>query len=480
MRKLIIASATAVAIGTLGLSAAAQAQPASHTPRITATTVAKTVVAGIPAAFEIKNSGSGCVWKITTGAGNIPSSVTAKPGTKTATKCTELLDGVWPTPTKAGKPLTTTITATAAGKVTTYTVKVTVQAAPPATSAVGMGSDTITPLTDQLATDYNATAPSGPLEYSWDAVNPITGAIGDSIAVKTGCTHIARPDGSSAGISALAGSQVVNKVNCVNFARSSRPRSATDPAFAPGGVAFVALAGDAVSWSHQATTNAPATLTVAQLNAIYSCTDTNWSQVGGKSGTIAPFLPQSGSGTLAFFEAAIGITTPGPCVSNVNNTLEENEGVNPALNSPNAIFPYSVGDFIAQSQHSAKCLTASCAPNSGGVVCNHTPDFNQFFCDEHGTMALGQINGINPISGTGKSEKINTAFPSTFDRILFNVVPFDGGTSDHIPGAEANAPGGENLSGIFSNSGYDCTNATSKTDIADYGFLTLGSCGSTS
>jgi ABC-type phosphate transport system substrate-binding protein len=480
MRKLIIATATAVTLGTLGLSAAAQAQPTSGKVGIAATTVAKTEVAGIPGAFEIKNSGTGCTWKTTADGSSIPSSVTVKPGTKTATKCTELLDGVWPTPTKAGKPLTSTITATAGGKTTTYTVKVTVQAAPPANSAVGMGSDTITPLTDQLSTDYDATSPSGPLEYSWDAVNPISGAIGDSIAVKTGCSHIARPDGSSAGISALATSQVVKGVNCVNFARSSRPRASTDPPFATGGVAFVALAGDAVSWSHQATTNAPASLTVAQLNAIYSCTDTNWSQVGGKSGTIAPFLPQSGSGTLAFFEAAIGITTPGPCVSNVNNTLEENEGVNPALNSPNAIFPYSVGDFIAQTQHSAKCLNTACTANSSGVLCNHTPDFNQFFCNVHGTMALGEINGVSPTTGSGASEKINTAFPSTFDRILYNVVPFDGSTTDHIPGSESGAPGGENLSGIFSNSGYDCGNATAKADIANYGFLTLGSCGATS
>ena len=34
--------------------------------------------------------------------------------------------------------------------------------------------------------------------------------------------------------------------------------ASTDPAFAPGGIAFVDLAGDAVTWSAQATTNAPA------------------------------------------------------------------------------------------------------------------------------------------------------------------------------------------------------------------------------
>jgi hypothetical protein len=190
--------------------------------------------------------------------------------------------------------------------------------------------------------------------------------------------------------------------------------------------------------------------------------------------------PQSGSGTLAFFEAAIGITAPGPCVSNVNNTLEENEGVNPALNSPNAIFPYSVGDFIAQSQHSAKCLNTSCTANSSGVICTFVPQDNFFFCNVHGTMALGQINGVSPISGSGKSEVINPAFDPTFDRTLFDVVPYDPATTDHIPGASSPV-GGLNLAAIFGASGYDCSNSKATTDIKNYGVIPLGAaCGATS
>ncbi len=100
-------------------------------------------------------------------------------------------------------------------------------------------------------------------------------------------------------------------------------RGSSDPPYAPGGVAFTALAGDAVDWATPSTTDAPKTLTPAQLNAIYTCTDTNWNQVGGKNAPIQPFLPQSGAGTLTFWLAAIGVTTPGPCVSNDNNTLEQ-------------------------------------------------------------------------------------------------------------------------------------------------------------
>ena len=489
MRKLIIAAASAAAVGALSLMATATAQALPTSPTSArATAVSKTVVAGIPAAFTIAapSSAAACTWA-STGA---PGSVTA--GAGGTNNCTLLIDGVWP------KAAQNTITAkvTAGGTSTVFTITVTVLGSPCENDATGVGSDTITPLTDQLATDYNSSLgghPSScskatttkPFEESWDAVNPINGKIGDTIAEKADCPKIIRPDGSTAGIAQLATfTKSTSGPFCTNFARSSRPRGTADPPFAPGGVAFVSLAGDAVSWSHQATTDAPKSLTVPQLNAIYTCTDTNWSQVGGKNAPIQAFLPQSGSGTLSFFLAAIGVTTPGPCVSNDNNLLEENEGVNKVLQSPNAIFPYSVGDFIAQSQHSAKCINTNvkagtaCSPNKHGVVCVHVPSKNFFFCDEHGTMALGQINGISPTTGSGAKEKINPKFPATFDRTLFNVVPFNTASSPIPSGSKP--VGGLVLTGIFGSTGYDCTNSKAKTDIQNYGFIPLGTCGAAS
>jgi phosphate transport system substrate-binding protein len=363
---------------------------------------------------------------------------------------------------------------------------VTVKASPGENDAVGVGSDTITPLTDQLAGDFNTTVPTaGTHEYSWDAVNPISGKIGDSIPEKADCPSIARPDGSSAGIAQLA---TFNKSSsgpfCTNFARSSRARASTDPPFAKGGVAFTTLAGDAVTWATQTVTAAPKTLTPAQLVSIFTCQVTNWSQVGGKNAPIKAFLPQSGSGTLSFWLTALGNITPGPCVSNDNNLLEENEGVNKVLQSPNAIFIYSIGDFIAQTQHSAKCINTNvkagtaCSPNKNGVVCVHVPSKNWFSCDLHGTMKLGAINGISPTTGKGAAQRINPAFPATFDRTLFNVVPFDPSTSDHIPG-KTKPVGGVNLATIFSHAGFDC-GAKGAVDIKNYGFVSLGgNCGKT-
>jgi len=95
-------------------------------------------------------------------------------------------------------------------------------------------------------------------------------------------------------------------------------------------------------------------------------------------------------------------------------------------------------------------------------------------------LRTAKINGIAPTTGTGTSTVINTSFPSTFDRTLYEVVPYDPNTSDHIPGSESGAPGGVNLEKLFGASGWACTNALAKTDIKDYGFIPLSTCGLTS
>ena len=85
------------------------------------------------------------------------------------------------------------------------------------------------------------------------------------------------------------------------------------------------------TWPSGKTTNSPTALSKAQLKAIYECTDTKWTQVGGAStDTIIPVLPQNGSGTRKTFLTDIGFTTdangnvteaPGGCVK----TYEEND-----------------------------------------------------------------------------------------------------------------------------------------------------------
>jgi|SRR5215472_7112818 len=344
---------------------------------------------------------------------------------------------------------------------------------PKETDIVGVGSDTLQNVLDQFSLDYNKThLPPAKQLYSWDATNPKTGAIGDPIVTKSGCSSTPRPDGSSAGITALdANAKTADgKAFCIDFARSSRPRASTDPALGPGGIVFVALAKDAVTWASNATTNAPTNLTTAQLNAIYTCTDTNWSQVGGANAPINAQLPQTSSGTRAFFLKAIGVATPGPCV---NSTAEENEGVNPVLQGPNVIFPYSVGKFIAEKFHSAKCLNTSCTPNASGVICIPKTGQNVFGCDTHGTMVLRNVNGTVPTSGTGAKTVINSTFDPNYMRTIYDVVRYSTSTADHIPAS---------LEKIFASStaavkGWACTSSRAKTDLRNYGFLVTPFCG---
>ena len=341
---------------------------------------------------------------------------------------------------------------------------------PKETDIVGVGSDTIQFLLDQFSFDYNKTHKTGPRLYSWDALNPKTG-LTDNISLKSGCTKIARPNGSSAGVATLAANTKTTdkKAFCADFARSSRGRSSSDPSRGPGGIQFVSLGKDAVTFATNATTNAPANLTTAQLNSIYSCSVTNWHQVGGKNAPIKAELPQTSSGTRAFFLTAIGLGTSGPggCVT---STAEENEGVNAVLKGPNVIFPYSIGKFIAEKFHSAKCVNAAC---TGSPACHPKAGQNRFGCDTHGSMVLRNINGTKPTTGTGAKTVINAHFTPKFVRTVFVVVRFSTSTSNHIPKA---------LQKFFDSAhstvkGWACSNKTAHADLINYGFLPTPFCG---
>jgi ABC-type phosphate transport system substrate-binding protein len=345
---------------------------------------------------------------------------------------------------------------------------------------VGVGSDTIQNVMDQFSHDYNASHTANKL-YSWDATNPTTGAIGDTIVTKATSTDsttcsMPRPDGSSAGITALTtANPTISGHPCIDFARSSRDRQPTDPPYAKGGIAFVDLAGDAVTWAANSTTNAPANLTTAQLTAIYECTDTNWDQVGGKNAPIHAFIPQPGSGTRAFFLTALGNgtpITPGSCVSDDNGLLEENEGVNSVLAGPDTIFPYSIGKWIAEADHSATCFNKACTANSAGKACAPKSGQNLYGCNTHGTMVLKEINGTKPTTGSGTSQKINSTFSPAFVRTLFEVVKYSTATGNvnHIP---------PYLVPFFGPSGWVCTSGTAKKDLLDYGFIVHSTCGLT-
>ena len=357
---------------------------------------------------------------------------------------------------------------------------------PKAKDVVGVGSDTIQNVLDQFSVDYNKTHATGKL-YSFDATNPTTGAMGDPIQLKASTPkatcNIPRPDGSSAGITALENTMATGGRPCIDFARSSRARASTDPTT----ISFINLAGDAVTVATQPGSNAPATLlTTAALTGIYNCSITHWNQIpgntGGSNAVISAFIPQNGSGTRSFFLGALGLTNPGSCVSSSatragaaganDNTLQENEGVAPILNKnkANVIFPFSVGKWIAEKFHSASCGTiAQCFADP--THCTPTGSQNKFGCNTAGTMVLNEINGTEPTRGSGANTTINPGFSASFTRLLFMVVNAPEGT---IP---------TYLKPYFGPTGFTCNSKTSSTDLRNYGFLVLpkgggpGTCG---
>jgi ABC-type phosphate transport system substrate-binding protein len=343
---------------------------------------------------------------------------------------------------------------------------------------VGVGSDTDDALLDALSFDFDGAHKTHnkthPWIYSWDATppnNPLSTT--SSIRPKSGCSIIARPDGSGAGIAAFENVSKTKGHYCLDFARSAsyRPSSDPDPL---GKNLYVALAEDAETYAVNANSNAPASLTIAQLNQIYSCTvpDTNWSSLGGKDAPIDAYAPSSSSGVGKFWLQVLGLKTFGPCVI----TVQQNQGISSQFEptktttNPDAIVPYSVGKYIAQRFHSAQ-------PGK-------KPGKNQnlFGADEHGHLVLGEVAGIAATVGSGAATKINTKLEKddgvNLTRPLYDVLWYAKGnaSSDHdgIPTSleQFFAPArGVKVKGWF------CANKTAQKAIVSYGFLTTPECG---
>jgi ABC-type phosphate transport system substrate-binding protein len=337
---------------------------------------------------------------------------------------------------------------------------------------VGVGSNTTEYVIDQMAYNFDAissvkhgNSATHPLIYSWDATNPYTGATGDKITTKANCPAITRPNGSGAGVTALE-DNTKNKEGyyCVDFARSSSGRSASAPSKGAGGVLYVPFAEDAVTWATDATTDAPKSLTIAQLAKIYNSDVTNWDQVGGKNATIDAYIPQSSSGTRSFFLKEIGVTTLGSKVEKYNP--EENEGTDPVFKkNPNAIYIYSVGAWLSQKYHSGKGQ-------------------NKFGTNVTGYLQnLGEVNGTTAVVNSGTAKKpdyiINDKFSAVkassgttypLIRKLYNVVRYDASAPYDMQPREVQ------FFGPKAAGGYLCSTA-GVTVTEDYGFLPYAGCG---
>jgi phosphate transport system substrate-binding protein len=304
-----------------------------------------------------------------------------------------------------------------------------------------VGSDTIVDVMGPLSTQFN----SGP---SADTASNVPSVITSGsftvpsdkrCAAKTYNAGSPPPNGSGAGITAL----VADTTGCIDIARSSRGRSATDPA----SLEFYAFAKDAVSWA-KFPGSAPANLTQDQLKGIYLCTEpgglpkfTNWNQVGGTANPIIRYLPQVGSGTLSFFETKVlGLTSAqqgvldGSSCATAPIRFEENHGnqILPAGNRNKAILPYSFAQWTAQA--------------------------NAVIPDDRAGSTLGQING--------KPANATTINSGTFlgRRWVYNVVK---------TGSQSYAAAVDFVGVDAGGNGFLCADTPSvQATIAQYGFVT--------
>ncbi len=207
------------------------------------------------------------------------------------------------------------------------------------------------------------------------------------------------PNGSGQGKTALAAEETAAATaqGCIDFSRSSSPPAphsltlpggtteSGDPAsshldyyaYALDGVApLVGSDAPASVWTAGSDTGSGKGLTLAQVQNIYKCITTNWSELGGANEPIALFWPQSGSGTRAVYTDVLGFdpTNPGSTLGDLcTSTTEPTTGFSlttggvttTAPNEENAEDGIAYQNSLASGcEAAAKVSTGIAAPSS--------------------------------------------------------------------------------------------------------------------
>jgi phosphate transport system substrate-binding protein len=276
-----------------------------------------------------------------------------------------------------------------------------------------VGSDTTQEVMGSISSQFNAdstgnTDPDNAVNILAQQTSPKTSP-GDgecgSITYHTpaGGGEVLAPNGSGAGRDALQDS-VLGGNSCVDIARSSGTPRAIGNVHGKDLATFeyYAYALDAVTWA-SASAHAPANLSLANLQGIYNCTFTNWSQVGGSAGQIQRYWPQAGSGTRSFFQSDVlngfdpTTVSSGSCPA--VKLTEENSGATIAANGDlaTAIVPHSAGNWDAQA--------------------------NGTIGDLRNGLVLGSIDGQAYATFNGTTWNLNTAGPVTESNVRLNNNP---------------------------------------------------------
>ncbi|MGC0420284.1 substrate-binding domain-containing protein [Embleya sp. AB8] len=259
-----------------------------------------------------------------------------------------------------------------------------------AATYVNAGSDTLQNVTSALTNEYAANVDPG--GNNWVTVNSDVSQGGVNTG-KAACdtnygTNGRRPSwpGSHAsGIRDLLNQRGKLLENCLSFVRVARsPRNLSEET----ALTWVRVAADSVTWATKKP-GIPTDLTQRQLQDIFKCVITDWSQIPGStaSGPIQKYLPSGYYSDVraVFTEKVLGFdptaAANGSCSTTIVGIPTENQGTQ--ATSTNAIMPYSKAAYSAQTN-----------PASG--VLNRTDGF-----------ILGNIDGKAP----GEGDTSPNSFP---------------------------------------------------------------------
>ena len=252
------------------------------------------------------------------------------------------------------------------------------------------------------------------------------------------------PDGSGEGRTSLqnsinaaapfnGGGIEAGPNGCIDIARSSGYSSS----FLTGNSEFFAFGIDALTWG-TSSLNAPAVLTQSQLQGIFNCTYTDWSQVGGQPGPIQRVIFQSGSGTNSFFQSNLlggfdpSTISSDSCPAVVR--IQENQfydmyhgsntyggGTGSASQYANAISPYSAGKWAYQAGHDTNPtvdLRAGFRP--GGLTVDKGSATGPVWAVawNGSTWQLNNSTVVGTTAAGTRSEKITTASGSSYATLV--------------------------------------------------------------
>jgi ABC-type phosphate transport system substrate-binding protein len=372
-------------------------------------------------------------------------------------------------------------------------------------TVIGVGSDTIQWVDDQLSKDYDHfnSLQTTPSRY-WANFDACVGKdVGGTGANPDGSGFPCGADntGTQAGIKrdegvvdpAAAGHPLPNGsgdgrallhspsdllFNDVAYARSSGPLNTGDLGF---GLKALPFAVDKIVVATAPGGPAPASLTGAQVLKIYNGTYTNWNQVGGKNANIHVYIPKSGSSTRnAFLAFLAGLD---------NQSEPPGTDNDPASHSAAFATWQGPGNTITDVGCSSATPPSTCWNAGTAPVEEHDP-----------SVLIADPQAIEPFSyGRAQLANKNTTTVRieggwSADRELYHVVrgqkipgagDLAGDSTPFIWGdtAAGHTDDGGFLEAIFGSDGWLCTNATATQDIADAGFwplpvgATTGKCG---